>query len=49
MSDGKRSTAGCPRESREGLEDDGYTVRVEKEDRFRLDGAHAMVGGQLIW
>ncbi len=35
-----------PRESREGLEDDDYTVRVEKEDRFRLDGARATVGGQ---
>ncbi len=35
-----------PRESKEGLEDDDYTVRVEKEDRFRLDGARATVGGQ---
>ena len=33
-------------ESREGLEDDGYTVRVEKENKFWVDGACATVGGQ---
>ena len=33
-------------ESREGLEDDGYTVRVEKQNRFWLDGACATVRGQ---
>ena len=35
-----------PRESREGLEDDGYTVRVEKENKFWVDGACATVSGQ---
>ena len=34
------------REWREGLEDDGYTVRVEKQNTFRLDGATATIGGQ---
>ena len=33
-------------ESRERLEDDGYTVRVEKENRFCVDGACATVSGQ---
>ena len=42
----KGAQQGCRGESREGLEDDDYTVRVEKEDRFRLDGARATVGGQ---
>ena len=33
-------------ESRERLEDDGYTVRVEKENKFWVDGACATVSGQ---
>ena len=33
-----------PLESREGLEDDDYTVRVDKEDRFRLCRLSAIMG-----
>ena len=33
-------------ESRERLEDDGYTVWVEKENKFWVDGACATVSGQ---
>ena len=33
-------------ESRERLEEHGYTVGVEKQNRFRLKGESTMVGGQ---
>ena len=33
-------------ESREGLEYDGYTVWVEKQNKFWLEGAGATIGGQ---